>query len=364
MAIRFRRRSGRAFALAAVVLSLLAPAAGADEGADIAYVPVMGEGAVLVVDTAADQVRARIDGVGAQAAAVAAARDGRQLYVQSANPPFTGPDDIAVVDRTSNTVTARIPISGTDGMTEPIADPVRDRVYVFTTRPSIDVLDTVSNTLVRSMPLPAIPFAAAISPDGGKLYTVFADSTAAVFDPETGFQVGERIQIDGSLPASAAVSPDGRKLYTLNVLGDNVSVIDTQSWTRLGAIAFAPGSAPVAGAISPDGTRLMVATLGADAVQVIDLAADRVTGTVPVDAPLSVGFTADGAKMYVGSLGTHVAAPFTVPAAALDATTLLHTYLRTDPHAGALVPFHTATWQPAGAPIPTGSGPASGAFLD
>src|SRR5690606_29520016 len=148
------------------------------------------------------------------------ARDGRHLYVQAFNPPFTGPDDIAVIDRASDTVTARIPISGTDGMTDPIADPARDRVYIFTARPSIDVIDTKSQTVLASLPLPGIPFAAAIAPDGSRLYTVFADSTAAVIDPETGFQLGERIQIDGSAPFAAAVSPDGSTLYSVNALGD------------------------------------------------------------------------------------------------------------------------------------------------
>lgn len=364
MAIRFRRRPARAFALSAVLLSLLAPVAGARDGVADAYIPIAGEGAVLVVDTTTDQVRARIEGVGAHASAVAAARDGRHLYVQAFNPPLTRPDDIAVIDRASDTVTARIPISGTDGMTAPIADPVRDRVYVFTARPSIDVIDTASQTLVTSMPLPGIPFAAAIAPDGSELYTVFADSTAAVFDPETGFQLGERIQIDGSAPFAAAVSPDGSTLYSVNALGDNVSVIDTESWSRTGAIAFAPGSAPVDGAITPDGTRLLVATAGADAVQVIDLASGEITGSIAVDAPMSVGFTADGAKMYVGTAGATPPPLFDRAVAGFDAAALLQTYLRSNTRSGALLPFDAAALSPAGAPIPLGAGAASGAFPD
>ncbi|MEV0293608.1 YncE family protein [Nocardia sp. NPDC050710] len=349
--------------LAAVGLTIFAPSAAADRTGPLAYIPVSGEGAVLVVDTAADRVVDRIDGAGIHASSVAASRDGRRLYVQAFNPPFIGPDDIAVIDRESHAVTTRIPITGTDGVTQLISDPVRDQMYVFTARPSIDVLNTVTNTLVRSMPLPSIPLAAAIAPDGGRIYSVFADSTAAAFDPESGFQLGQRIQIDGSLPFSAAVSPDGRKLYSMNVLGDNVSVIDTASWQRTGAIPFGAGSAPVSGAVSPDGTKLMVATLGADAVQMIDIATDRVVGTVPVDAPLSVGFTADGAKMYVGSLGPQARPLFATPVAGFESTSVLSTFLQANAHPSALVPYTADDFHPAGSPIGMGSSPGFGAFL-
>lgn len=351
-----------AVALAAVGLTIFAPNASADGTGPFAYVPVVSEGAVLVVDTAADRVVQRIENAGPHASSVTASRDGRKLYVQAFNPPFVGTDDIAVIDRESNTVTSRIPITGTDGLAQPIADPVRDQVYILTARPSIDVLSTKTDTLLRSMPLPAIPFAAAIAPDGSRVYAVFADSTAAAFDPESGFQLGQRIQIDGSVPYAAVISPDGRKLYSMNVLGDNVSVIDTAGWQRTGAISFGAGSAPVAGAISPDGTRLLVATVGSDAVQVVDIATDRVVGTVPVDAPVSVGFTADGAKMYVGSLGPQARPLVPTAIAGFDATEVLPAFLQANPRPGTLIPFGTSDFQQAGAPIGIGSGPGSAAF--
>ncbi|MEV0029901.1 YncE family protein [Nocardia sp. NPDC050793] len=363
MANRFRRRSSRALALAAVALSLLAPTAGAADTGPLAYIPVAGEGAVVVVDTAADRIVGRVEGVGPQASAVTASRDGRHLYVQAFNPPFVGVDDIAVIDSATDSVTARIPITGTDGMARPITDPVRDLVYVITARPSIDVLSTTSNTLVRSMPLPSLALAAAISPDGGRLYAVFADSTAAVFDPESGFQLGERIQIDGSVPAFAAVSPDGHKLYAMNALGDNVSVIDTASWRRLGAIALPPGSAPVSGAFSPDGDRLLVATPGANAVQVVDVAADRVTSAVPVDAPVSIGFTADGAKLYVGSLGPQ-AGPVIAPVAGFDATSLLQPLVVASSRPSSVISLDAATLRPSGSPVAIGAAPGAGAFTN
>lgn len=361
MANRFRRRSSRALALAAVALSLLAPTAGAADTGPLAYIPVAGEGAVVVVDTATDRIVGRVEGVGPRASAVTASRDGQHLYVQAFNPPFVGADDIAVIDRATDRVTARIPISGTDGMTRPITDPVRDLVYVVTARPSIDVLSTTSNTLVRSMPLPSLALAAAIAPDGERLYAVFADSTAAAFDPESGFQLGERIQIDGSVPAFAAVSPDGRKLYAMNALGDNVSVIDTASWQRLGAIALPAGSAPVSGAFSPDGDRLLVATPGVNAVQVVDVATDRVTDRVPVDAPVSVGFTADGAKLYVGSLGPQ-SAPVVSPIAGFDPASLLQPLVRASNRPSSVIPFDADALRPSGSPIATGAAPGAGAF--
>ncbi|MBF6210330.1 hypothetical protein IU433_00845 [Nocardia puris] len=361
MPIRFRGLPSRAFALTAAALALLAPTAAADEGNPRAYVPVAGDGSVVVVDTVSDRIVGRVEGVGPHTASVAAARDGRHVYVQAFNPPFLGADDVAVVDTATGEVSARVPISGTDGFTAPLADPVRDLVYVVTAYPAIDVIDTTTHTLVRSMPLPGLPLAAEIAPDGSRLYAVFADSTAAVFDPETGFQLGERIQIDGSAPSGAAVSPDGGTLYVMNAIGDNVSVIDTASWSRVGAIMLPSGSAPVSGAFSPGGDRLLVATPGADAVQIIDVAAGAVTGSVPVDAPVSVGFTADGAKMYVGSLGPQ-AAPLLLPAAGFEVTSVLQPILRAAGAPGALVPFDASDLTPAGAPIATGAGPGGSVF--
>ncbi|WP_054813934.1 YncE family protein [Nocardia arizonensis] len=347
---------------AAVGLAIFAPRAAADPAVSYAYIPVVSDGAVLVVDTAADRVVQRIDGAGRFASAATASRDGARIYVQAFNPPLVGSDDIAVIDRATDTVTARVPITGTDGLAQPISDPVRDQIYILTARPSIDVVSTTTNTLLRSMPLPSIPFAAAIAPDGSRLYTIFGDSTAAAFDPEYGFQLGGRIQIDGSVPYAAAVSPDGRTLYSVNVLGDNVSVIDTASWRRTGAISFAPGSAPVAGAISPRGDKLLIATLGANAVQVIDIASNDIVGSVPVDAPVSVGFTADGAKMYVGSLGPQSRPLVPTAAKGFDATTVLPAFLQADPRPGSLIPFSATDFSPAGAPIGTGTGPGLGAY--
>ncbi|MGW4364191.1 YncE family protein [Nocardia takedensis] len=349
-----------AVTLTAVGLTMFAPHAAADPTGPHAFVPVVGEGTVLVVDTAADRVVQRVDGAGPYASAVTASRDGAKVYVQSFNPPLLGRNDIAVIDTAGHAVTTRVPITGADGLAQPISDPVRDRVYILTARPSIDVIDTTTDTLLRSMPLPSVPFAAAIAPDGSRLYTVFADSTAAAFDPESGFQLGERIQIDGSLPYAAAVSPDGRTLYSVNVLGDNVSLIDTATWRRTGAISFPAGSAPVAGAISPDGENLLVATLGANAVQVIDIASDKVVRTVAVDSPVSIGFTGDDAKMYVGSLGPQPR-PLT-PTVANGFEAVLPAFLRAEPRPGTLIPFSAADFRPVGAPIATGTGTGLGAY--
>ncbi|MBH0776408.1 beta-propeller fold lactonase family protein [Nocardia bovistercoris] len=350
-----------AVTLAAVGLTVLAPNASAELAAPRAYIPVVSDGTVLVVDTAADRVVQRIDGVGRYSSAVTPSRDGSKLYVQAFNPPLIGEDDIAVIDRATDTVSARVPITGTDGPAQPITDPVRDQIYILTARPSIDVVSTRTDTLLRSMPLPSIPFAAAIAPDGSKLYAIFADSTAAAFDPESGFQLGGRIQIDGSLPYAAAVSPDGHTLYSVNALGDNVSVIDTVAWRRTGAISFGAGSAPVAGTVSPDGDKLVVATLGANAVQVIDMTTNAIVGKVPVDAPVSVGFTADGAKMYVGSLGQQPGILAPIAAKGFDST-VLPAFLQSQSRPGALIPFSATDFTPAGAPIGTGTGPGFGAY--
>ncbi len=69
--------------------------------------------------------------------------------------------------------------------------------------------------------------------------------------------IGERLQ-------GMAFSPDNRRLYVTNLNSDSISVIDTQSKTRIGEIPT--GKGPVRIMVTPDGKMLVYALQTGEAV--------------------------------------------------------------------------------------------------
>jgi YVTN family beta-propeller protein len=72
-----------------------------------------------------------------------------------------------------------------------------------------------------------LPYDAAFSPDGGKLYLVNAASNdLTVISMETGMAVNHLLM--GENPRGVVVSPDGKWVYVNNTLSGSVSIIDAQ----------------------------------------------------------------------------------------------------------------------------------------
>jgi YVTN family beta-propeller protein len=176
---------------------------------------------------------------------------------------------------------------------------------------TVSVIDTVTNTVVTTIPVGSAPFGVAVTPDGGKVYvTNLSGNTVSVIDTATNMVVGSPIPV-GSGPAGVAITPDGSKVYVTNFNDDTVSVIATASNTVVG-VPISVGQQPYGVAVTPDGSKVYVANFSDATVSVIATASNTVVG-VPISVgsnpiafgvfiqPAPVVFSAFTAKLTVSS---------------------------------------------------------------
>lgn len=137
--------------------------------------------------------------------------------------------------------------------------------------------------------------ASSVSP---KVYIgLFKDNVVAVLDTRTN-RVSSTIPIPAG-PHGLVITPDGKKVYVSSDGASTVSVIDTMSDTVLGHIEVGPN--PHGLAMSPDGQRLLVAAFGANALLLIDTASDKEVSRIAVPMPHNSVASADGLLAYVAS---------------------------------------------------------------
>src|SRR5215471_17546506 len=86
---------------------------------------------------------------------------------------------------------------------------------------TVSVIDTTSNTVAATIPVGSAPTGVAVTPDGSRVYvTNFNDNTVSVI--ATASNMVTAVITVGDSPFGVAVSPDGSTVY---VTDDNVSVI-------------------------------------------------------------------------------------------------------------------------------------------
>lgn len=111
---------------------------------------------------------------------------------------------------------------------------------------SVSVIDTVTNTVVATIPI-AGPFGVAITPDGTHAYvTNVGSNTVSVINTATN-TVATTIAV-GSSPEGVAITPDGARAYVTNNTSNTVSVIDTA--TNAVVMTIPVGSSPAGVATS------------------------------------------------------------------------------------------------------------------
>ncbi|MBF8280031.1 MAG: hypothetical protein HW385_1463, partial [candidate division NC10 bacterium] len=90
----------------------------------------------------------------------------------------------------------------------------------------VSVIDTGSNTVVRTIRVGKRPRGVEISPDGRRVYVSNGNSdSVSVVDAEVGKEV--EAWPAGVDPEGLALSRDGTRLYAVNENGGTVTVIDT-----------------------------------------------------------------------------------------------------------------------------------------
>jgi len=131
-----------------------------------------------------------------------------------------------------------------------------------------------------------------------KVYVgLFRDDAVAVIDTGTNRVVGTIPVPKG--PHGLVVTPNGAKVYVSSDGDSTVSVIDTTSDRVVRSVDV--GTNPHGLAISADGSRVMVSGFGSNQVLFIDTASDQVVGRVPVAQPHNGALSADSRIAWVGS---------------------------------------------------------------
>jgi YVTN family beta-propeller protein len=220
------------------------------------------QGDAATVDTASFKVVSRIFNTGGSSSGgIAVNPAGTRVYIATQARNGLGADGIAVIDTSTNTVIAKI---GGVGITPygVAVDPTGARVYVASPGSNtVAVIDASSNTVSAAIPVGASPLGVAINPAGTHVYvTNSGDNTVSVIDPFSRTVVAT-VGV-GIHPLGIALNPAGTRAYVVNNGSDNVSVIDTSSSSvvatvGVGHLPFAlgqflmPASSPPATAAPP-----------------------------------------------------------------------------------------------------------------
>lgn len=313
------------------------------EGARI-YATVAGTHEVLVLDDDTHQLLSTIE-VGEGPAIILATPDNQKLYTAN-----WADDTVSAIDVATEQVTS----IGVGSRPYVIAmAPAGDYLYAGLNSNQIAVIATATDTVERMIPTGTLPASIIVSPDGETLYvaTLFPGRLKAM-SASTGEVVHPTIAV-GSVPAWITISRDGTKVFTLNFLSDDVSVIDTATWTTITTVSGGADSQGIIGNVTPDDTTLYVTNHGASNLIAIDTTSYAITQTIGLDGrPVGVNFNADGSRVYVTDFGPQ---SLTVPA---DSNYLLTGHL-TVTGDGQISVFDTATGEPVGTKVQTGRGATS-----
>jgi YVTN family beta-propeller protein len=141
------------------------------------------------------------------------------------------------------------------------------------------------------VPVGAVPYDVAVTPDGRFAYVANAASTAtealSVIDTAANSVVASVALEEGS--QGVAIHPDGRFVYVAHGPSNSVSVVDVATNTRVASVAV--GLNPVRVAVTPDGRFAYVTNQDSGSVSVIDTASNTVVASVPVGLlPQGVAF--------------------------------------------------------------------------
>jgi YVTN family beta-propeller protein len=244
----------------------------------------------------------------------------------------SGPDNIAVIDGATNTVTANITVVGFAG--EVAVDPTTNTVYVASSDPgTVAVIDGATNTVKATIavnsgnPFENL-FGIAVDPATHLVYVADQDGgTVAVIDGATN-------TVTATIPLGTTTRPSfvavDSAAHTIYVSASGVSVIDGATNTVTATVA--PGGSPQGIAVDPVTHTAYVASInGGNTVSVI-------TSTPATDTDLSLSPPANISANASGPLGATVNYP--LPTVTDEDTTVTPTCT---PSSGSLFPVETTT---------------------
>jgi len=162
---------------------------------------------------------------------------------------------------------------------------------------TVSVVNTITNTVVSTIPVGQAPTGAAASPDGTKVYiTNQGDNSISVINTLTNKVISVlKIQYV-TTPTGIAVSPDGRTIYVVNQRTSTVISFDAATGNTI--FVYTVNGQPVGVVASPDNTNIFV-TNSSNAISVINVL-DNTVGTITAGkASYGICISSDGSRLYV-----------------------------------------------------------------
>jgi YVTN family beta-propeller protein len=215
---------------------------------------------------------------------------------------------VAVIDTGTNSVLKTIPVPpGPHGMA---ITPDGQTVYVSSEGDSkVSVIDTVTDTVKTSIEVGKTPHGLRLTPDAKQLLVAGFGTDSIIFIDTATNQVTDRVPV--TQPHNIAISPDGHTAYISAYYAAaqdsgpvKLIILNLQDKTQMSSVSI---DHPARGLnFSPDGKQLYFTETGIDAVEVLDPGSNTVVTQIPVGAaPHLPLFTPDGTWGFVVSQTTN-----------------------------------------------------------
>jgi YVTN family beta-propeller protein len=299
-AVTRRRPPRAALALAAPVALaglLLGPVSPARAAGTLLYVPDPSANMVSVVDTSSDTVTATIP-VGSRPYDAAVTPDGSQVFVAN-----QGDGTVSVISTATDAVTATIKVLG--GVRSVAIDPAGRYAYVVSPAFWLTKIDIATGTATGRTPVGIQPVSLAVSPDGSTVYVGTLGSSVTAVSTAT-MTVSKVIPGAGGDSWDMVMSPDGSQLYIADSIGltaATIAVVSTATDTVTAQIPIGQSGNTFPGiAVSPDGSTLYVSNETLGTVQAISTSTDAVSATITgFNEPTGIAVSPNGSTVWVGS---------------------------------------------------------------
>ena len=238
-------------------------------------------------------------------------------------------DNVFLIDPATNKIVGEI--EGIEVNHGAAAAPDGSRFY-FTNEANetLDVVDTKTLAVAKSIPLSGRPNNVTISRDGRRVYVAIVAPPGAVDVIDT-----PSLELDKTIPTRGGVhntflTPDGRHVIAGSIQGRNLTVIDQETEEPLWTLYFENGVRPIGFETNPDGStrRMFVQITNFHGFFVVDFEKRKEVGRIELPAlpkeeqnwdtlqgspSHGIGVAPDGKTLWVCSKVNHAVYAYSLP---------------------------------------------------
>jgi YVTN family beta-propeller protein len=253
------------------------------------YVPLGGEGKIVVIDAAQDKIVDTINGLAA-VHGLAGTPDGRFLIAGS----FEAREPGGAVPEKPTGVTEEDHAAHHGGAP---AGAEKASAVVST----VSIVRISDASVVRRIDVPGVVHHVAVSPNGRFAVVTHPNEGGISVIDLTSYEVVATVAT-GPSPNYAVFSLDGGQVYVSNAGNGTVSAVDTGRWIIRWNVVV--GTSPEHLVLSKDGETLYVNNVEDGSVSVIGVGEQKVVKTIPVGTTLhGIDLSDDGRTLFVADLG-------------------------------------------------------------